>query len=250
MGALHAGHLSLVRCALAAAGRTCVSLFVNPTQFGPNEDFDVYPRDEAKDQALLEAAGTHLLFAPSVAEMYPPGSVTRVSVPGLGDILEGAFRPGFFTGVATVVTKLLLQALPDVAVFGEKDYQQLQVIRRLVRDLHVPVRIEGAATVREHDGLALSSRNAYLTPAERALAPALYRTLSAVARGAAHGTDAGEWARWGTEELLAAGFARVDYVAVRDAETLDECSGGGRRGRVLAAAWLGRTRLIDNVAID
>ncbi|MBK8907594.1 MAG: pantoate--beta-alanine ligase [Rhodospirillales bacterium] len=249
MGALHAGHVSLVRRAGALAERTCVTLFVNPTQFAPHEDLDVYPRDEAADSAMLEAEGADLLFAPDVAEMYPEGDATRVSVPGLSDDLEGAFRPGFFTGVATVVTKLLIQALPDAAVFGEKDYQQLQVIRRLVRDLHIPVRIEAAETVREADGLALSSRNAYLSPDERGIAPALHHAVSTVASAVADGADADEQERRAVAALRNAGFARVDYVAVRDAATLAAWTDRTRPGRVLAAAHLGRTRLIDNVPV-
>lgn len=248
MGALHAGHLDLARRAMSLADRTCVTLFVNPTQFGPNEDFAVYPRTESSDALKLSEVGAHLLFAPTVEEMYSPAAVTRVSVPQLGDVLEGEFRPGFFTGVATVVSKLLLQALPDVAVFGEKDYQQLQVIRRMVADLFIPVRIEGAATVREADGLALSSRNAYLSAKERRTAPRLNAGLRRVAAavGAANAEAIAAEVR---DDLLAAGFAKIDYIAVRDAETLAPWSGPPRPGRVLAAAWLGRTRLIDNLPI-
>ncbi|HYN39104.1 MAG TPA: pantoate--beta-alanine ligase [Rhodospirillales bacterium] len=249
MGALHDGHLALVRHARGIAERVCVSLFVNPTQFGPNEDFAVYPRDEAGDAAKLQALGADLLFAPPVDEMYPPGALTRVSVPSLGDMLEGEHRPGFFTGVATVVNKLLLQALPDIAVFGEKDYQQLLVVRRMCTDLWIPTRIEGAPTVREADGLALSSRNAYLSADQRRIAPGLHRTLREVADGLRDGVDPIEPAAWGEAELLRAGFDAVDYVAVRDAETLFPWSGPSRPGRVLAAARLGRTRLIDNVAV-
>ena len=249
MGALHEGHLTLVRHARRLADRVCVSLFVNPTQFGPNEDYTIYPRDEAADAAKLTALGADLLFAPGVEEMYPEGAVTRVSVAGLGDVLEGEHRPGFFTGVATIVGKLLLQALPDLAVFGEKDYQQLLVMRRMVTDLWIPARIEGVPTVREPDGLALSSRNAYLTPEQRRIAPALHRTLDAVASGVASGADAVERAEWGEAELLRAGFDFVDYVAVRDAETLASWQDPTRPGRVLAAARLGNTRLIDNVPL-
>ena len=252
MGALHAGHLDLVRRAMQLADRTCVTLFVNPTQFGPNEDLAVYPRDETGDAAKLSTIGAHLLFAPTPDVMYPAGSLTRVSVPELGDLLEGTFRPGFFTGVATVVTKLLLQALPDVAVFGEKDYQQLQVIRRMVSDLFIPMRIEGAPTVREADGLALSSRNAYLTADERRVAPQLNAALRQVAAKAAASGNAEiaeAAATQAQDSVLAAGFARVDYLTVRDAETLQPWRGGDRPGRVLAAAWLGRTRLIDNIAV-
>jgi len=249
MGALHEGHLTLVRHARTLADRVCVTLFVNPMQFGPNEDYTIYPRDEAADAAKLTALGGDLLFAPTVEEMYAPGAGTRVVVTALGDILEGEHRPGFFSGVATVVSKLLLQALADVAVFGEKDYQQLLVIRRMVTDLCIPTRIEGVPTVREADGLALSSRNAYLTAEERQIAPALHRTLAAVAAGVAGGADAVERAERGEAELLSAGFTSVDYVAVRDADTLAAYQDPSRPGRVLAAARLGGTRLIDNVPL-
>jgi pantoate--beta-alanine ligase len=250
MGALHAGHLDLVRRAMNLADRTCVSLFVNPTQFGPNEDFAVYPRDEASDAMKLSAVGAHLLFAPPVEAMYPPGAVTRISLPGpLGEDLEGAFRPGFFTGVATVVAKLLLQAAPDVAVFGEKDYQQLLVVRRMVADLFLPVRIEGLATVREADGLALSSRNAYLTAEERRIAPRLHQAISRVAAVAAAGGDGEAAAAEAIRSLLADGFAAVDYFVIRDAAALTTWSGPSAPGRVLTAARLGRTRLIDNVPV-
>ena len=249
MGALHDGHLSLVRRSLAKTGRTVVSLFVNPKQFGPGEDFDVYPREEAADADKLAALGAHLLFAPKKEEIYPDGFMAKVSVPGLGDILEGQSRPGFFDGVATVVTKLLLQAGADRAFFGEKDYQQLLIIKRLAGDLDIPVEIEAAPTVREADGLALSSRNAYLSKGQRARAPALFATLSAVAERAAKDTDIADLENWAGKELLDAGFARVDYIALRDAETLAPWDGKPRPGRVLAAAWLGQTRLIDNVAV-
>ncbi|MFO1153934.1 MAG: pantoate--beta-alanine ligase [Rhodospirillales bacterium] len=249
MGALHAGHLELVRLAMRLADRTCVSLFVNPTQFGPNEDFAVYPRDQAADARMLSDLGAHLLFAPTVEDMYPPGSTARISVPELGDILEGSFRPGFFTGVATVVGKLFIQVMPDVAVFGEKDYQQLQVIRRMVADLFLPIRIEGAPTVREADGLALSSRNAYLSAAERQIAPSLQAALRRVAADVAADGDAPASTAKAAAELLAAGFARIDYLKVRDAATLEPWAGPPRPGRVIAAAWLGRTRLIDNIAV-
>lgn len=249
MGALHDGHLSLVRMVRKEAGRVCVTLFVNPKQFNPNEDLAAYPRDEAGDIAKLAAEGTHLLFAPAVEEMYPQGSTTQVSVPGIGDILEGSFRPGFFTGVATVVAKLLLQALPDVAVFGEKDYQQLQVIRRMVADLDIPVAVRGAPTVREADGLAMSSRNAYLTAEQRAVAPALIRTLRAIAEAVRGGADPAERAAWGSRELLAAGFQKVDYIEVRNAATLQPVASADEPARVLAAAHLGRARLIDNIPV-
>lgn len=249
MGALHDGHLSLVELAKQKADRVVATVFVNPTQFGPDEDFDVYPRDEAGDGAKLGGAGTDLLFAPGVAEMYPEGSTTRVTVHGIGDVLEGTFRPGFFTGVATIVAKLLLQAQADVAVFGEKDFQQLQVIRRLAADLDIPVEIVGAPTVREEDGLALSSRNAYLTPDERAAAPALQRTLAAMAKRFRTGEDPESLSEWAKAELLAAGFSQVDYATLRDAETLEPEPASGRPARVLGAAWLGKARLIDNLAV-
>lgn len=249
MGALHEGHLSLVRHARAKTMRTCVTLFVNPTQFGPNEDLDTYPRDEAGDALRLAEEGVDLLFQPGPDEIYPSGFATSVQVEGLGDILEGKHRPGFFTGVATVVTKLLVQSLPDIAVFGEKDFQQLLVIRRLTRDLDIPVRIEAAPIVRESDGLALSSRNAFLTSDERAIAPVLHGTISQVAEHAGRGAALGEQAEWGRDQLLRAGFAYVDYLSVRDAETLDEVVDASRPARVLAAATLGTTRLIDNVAV-
>jgi pantoate--beta-alanine ligase len=250
MGALHRGHLSLVQRALEVADRVVASVFVNPTQFGVNEDFSRYPRQEAEDAALLASAGCSLLFAPTVEEMYPPGFSTTVTVAGVSEGLCGTVRPTHFAGVATVVTKLLLQALPDVAVFGEKDYQQLTVIRRLARDLDIPVAIAGAPTVREEDGLALSSRNAYLTPTERTIAPALYQTITRVAEGLKVGGNAPELCCKAAGELLAAGFATVDYVEVRDAETLEPVTTLDRPARVIVAARLGNTRLLDNVAVE
>ena len=242
MGALHAGHIALVAAALGIADRVVVSIFVNPTQFAPHEDLARYPRDEAGDVAKLAGAGAHLVWAPSVAEMYPDGYATHIVVGGAALPLEGAFRPHHFAGVATVVCKLVSAATPNVALFGEKDFQQLAVIRQMVRDLALPVAIQGVATVREEDGLALSSRNAYLSEDERYVAPMLYKTILEVARG----RDANEAAA----ALLAAGFTKVDYIDVRDAETLAPyMPGTGRPGRVLAAAWLGKTRLIDNVGI-
>ena len=249
MGALHEGHLSLVRVARAKAGRTIATLFVNPAQFGEGEDFADYPRDTDDDAQKLENEGCDLLFRPDAEEIYPPDYATKVSVGGLGDILEGEFRPGFFTGVATVVTKLLVQALPDVAVFGEKDYQQLLVIRRLTRDLDIPVAIEAAPTVRDDNGLALASRNAYLTKDERGIAPALFGTLSQVAENVGRGADVEEQAAWGLDQLERAGFGKIDYFTVRDAETLEPAADASRPARVLAAAWLGKARLIDNVAV-
>jgi pantoate--beta-alanine ligase len=248
MGALHEGHLSLVALAKSKAERVVASIFVNPLQFGPREDLNRYPRDEAGDLAKLEGAGADLVFAPDTAEMYPDGFSTRVSVGDLTEDLCGANRPNHFDGVATVVTKLLVQCGPDLAVFGEKDYQQLLVIKRLVRDLNLPVEILGGPIVREMDGLALSSRNAYLSPAERKTAPLLYQTTFEVAADLSKGRGADDAAEAGRFKLEAEGF-RVDYVAVRDPETLKPLSGPVKRARVLAAAYLGRTRLIDNVAV-
>jgi len=249
MGALHTGHLALLARAKELADRVVVSIFVNPTQFGPNEDFTRYPRDEAGDAAKLAAGKCDLLYAPDAAAMYPPGFTTSISVGPLAEPLDGRFRPGHFAGVATVVTKLLLQARPDIACFGEKDYQQLQIIRRLVRDLDIDARIDGVPTVREPDGLALSSRNAYLAPEERRIAPALQRTLQAVRSKIVAGGVPREVTAWGIAELGRAGFAKVDYLDAVDAETLAPLLVLDRPGRLLAAAWLGKTRLIDNIEL-
>jgi pantoate--beta-alanine ligase len=250
MGALHEGHIALVRRARSLCDHVVASIFVNPTQFGPNEDFARYPRDEAADCRQLESGGCELLFAPGVAEMYPAGFSTTIAVGAVADGLCGPFRPGHFAGVATIVAKLLLQARPDIACFGEKDYQQLQVIRRMARDLDLPVHIEGVATVREADGLALSSRNRYLTPDERRRAVALFRVLAGIAEevgGGGRPIDAA-LAR-GKGELAASGFAPIDYLAVCDAVDLTPLTVLDRPARVLAGAWLGKTRLIDNLAI-
>jgi pantoate--beta-alanine ligase len=251
MGALHEGHLSLVHLARQHARRVVVSVFVNPTQFGPSEDFDAYPRSEARDAELLAAAGCDLLFAPTVGEMYPAGFSTTVTVAGVADPLDGAARPGHFAGVATVVSKLLNQCGPDLAVFGEKDYQQLQVIRRLVRDLDLPVEILGAPTARAADGLALSSRNAYLTAAERKIAPILARALTTACERLRAGTPVSVAEAEAAETLTASGFGKLDYVEVRAADDLARLGPGPISGgaRVLAAAFLGKTRLIDNMAV-
>ena len=248
MGALHQGHLSLVALAKQKADRAVVSIFVNPIQFGPREDYHLYPRDETGDLAKLGAAGADLVFIPDVAEMYPAGFSTRVNVGDLTEDLCGAARPNHFDGVATVVTKLLLQCAPDIAIFGEKDYQQLLVIKRLVRDLNIDVDIVGAPIVREKDGLALSSRNAYLSPSERRIAPLLYQTIAGIAADLAKGRGADDAAEAARFKLEAAGF-RVNYVAVRDPETLKPLHGPVKTARVLAAAFLGKTRLIDNVPV-
>ncbi len=248
MGALHDGHMSLVRQASDLAERRAVSIFVNPTQFAPNEDFTTYPRTEERDLAMLEKAGVDLVFMPDVTQMYKDDHRTKVEVQGLSQILEGQFRPQFFIGVATVVAKLLIQTMPDVAIFGEKDYQQLCVIRAMVRDLDLPVEIVGGATVRESDGLAMSSRNTYLSNTERAVAPRLHEEITGVAARVKDGDAIEDACADATQQLESAGFKSVDYVAVRDAETLD-MPGPDRPMRVLAAAWLGKTRLIDNIAV-
>jgi pantoate--beta-alanine ligase len=249
MGALHDGHLALVRAAQAECDRVVASIFVNPKQFAPTEDLGSYPRREAADLELLRSAGVDLVFIPAVDEMYPPDFATLVRVSGLTEGLCGAHRSGHFDGVTTVVTKLLIQALPDAAYFGEKDYQQLMVVRQLARDLDIPVHITGVATVREADGLALSSRNAYLSPEERRIAPnlacvlrtiatALARDPTAVAREIAHGSAA----------LRQAGFA-VEYLEIREAETLAVIGEVTANSRIFAAVRLGKTRLIDNMPI-
>jgi pantoate--beta-alanine ligase len=249
MGALHEGHLALVRQAQVSCRRVVVSIFVNPTQFGPNEDFSRYPRDLEADLALLAQAGADAAFLPDVAAMYPPGFATTVTVTGLTEVLCGPLRPGHFAGVATVVTKLLLQCLPDRAMFGEKDFQQLQVVRRATRDLDVPVVIEGVPTLREADGLALSSRNRYLSAEERRAAPAMVAVLRQVAEAVRGGAPTAPALAEGRASLEAAGFGPVQYLSVNDAETLAPLERVEGPARVLAAAYLGRTRLIDNVAV-
>jgi pantoate--beta-alanine ligase len=251
MGALHAGHGSLVQGALDRGDVAIASIFVNPTQFGPKEDFAAYPRGEAEDFAKLEAAGCRVVFAPAVAEMYPRPQLAVVTVGGsLTDGLCGPFRPGHFQGVATVVCKLLLMAMPDRGYFGEKDYQQLQVLKRMARDLNLPVEILGLPTLREADGLAMSSRNRYLAPEERTIAVALHRELvEAAAKVRDRKTSCGEVAAVATRSLLAAGFRAVDYFTVVDADTLAPLEHVTGPARIAAAAHLGRTRLIDNVPV-
>jgi pantoate--beta-alanine ligase len=251
MGALHDGHLSLVRMGRAQADRVIASVFVNPRQFAPAEDFDAYPRDEMRDAELLAHAQCDAMYCPSPEEMYPAGFATTVSLEGPALTLEGAVRPIHFAGVATVVAKLLGQVRPDVAIFGEKDYQQLMVVKRMARDLDLGVEILGAPTLREADGLAMSSRNAYLSAAERVVAGRMNQILAEGVKALAGGAD---WARIEAEckkGLEAAGFQRVDYVAVRDANSLAELPPGAVQtpARILAAASIGRTRLIDNMAV-
>lgn len=249
MGALHAGHMALATRSLATTERTIATLFINPRQFGQGEDLESYPRDEKSDHEKLAKAGVHLLFAPNVDEMYPPGFATTVSLAGLGDVLEGASRHGFFDGVATVVCKLLNQAGADTAFFGEKDFQQLLVITAMARDLDIPTTIEGVATVREADGLALSSRNVYLNADQRLVAPVLYKTICDVAARLRAGENITSAQAWGEDQVLGAGFASVDYLSVHDARTLEPYTDHERPGRVLVAARLGPARLIDNVAL-
>jgi pantoate--beta-alanine ligase len=251
MGALHEGHLSLVTLGCAHAQRVVATIFVNPTQFGPNEDLAAYPRDEARDAAMLGSAGCDLIFAPSLEEMYPPGFSTEVRVKGLTDCLCGTVRPGHFDGMAQVVTKLLNQAQADVAIFGEKDWQQLAVIRRLAHDLDIPTEILGAPIVREADGLAMSSRNRYLDEVQRAVAGQLSRVIRAAADRVALGAPPAAEMDAGVRALIEAGFDQVDYVECRDAENLTpvERFAPGRPARVFAAARLGRARLIDNVPV-
>ena len=255
MGALHAGHLALVSEAGRQADRVVASVFVNPTQFAPHEDLATYPRREAEDAALLASAGCHLMYAPSVETMYPQGSVTRILV-GDGETggpsqgLEGQFRPQMFAGVALVVAKLFNQVGADVAVFGEKDWQQLKVIQRMVADLDIATRIVGVRTLRDDHGLALSSRNAYLTDADLAIARRLNTVLTAAAARIEAGTSPTDAEAWASQALLEAGFHHIDYVAVRRANDLAEVRSLAEGPlRILAAAWLGKTRLIDNKAV-
>ena len=251
MGALHEGHLTLVREAGQRADRVVASVFVNPTQFAAHEDLGAYPRQPARDAELLAGAGCALMYAPSVEEMYPADATTTVSVGAPAEGLEGACRPQMFGGVALVVAKLLNQVQPDVALFGEKDFQQLIVIRRMVRDLDIPVEIVGLPTIRDGHGLALSSRNAYLAPEELEVARRLNGVLAEAGVRAASGGPLPAVEDEAREALLRAGFSHVDYVAVRRADDLAAFEGGTVDGpaRVLAAAWIGKTRLIDNMAV-
>ncbi|MEM0986918.1 MAG: pantoate--beta-alanine ligase [Pseudomonadota bacterium] len=253
MGALHNGHLELVRQARACSDVVIVSIFVNPMQFAPGEDFAAYPRDEASDLEKLRLVGCDAVYLPVADEMYPAGSVTDVRVPGLSDLLDGIYRPHFFYGVTTVVARLFLHVRPDVAVFGEKDFQQLQIVRRMVMDLGFPVEIVGAPTVRDPDGLAQSSRNAYLSAEERRCASALHAALHRGAIRARQGAAPADVTAEAKRFLLAAGFTKIDYVDLVDAVSLvappaDRAAWPGAL-RMLGAGWVGATRLIDNLAL-
>lgn len=253
MGALHAGHLALMEAAKAHAARVVVSIFVNPTQFGPKEDFARYPRPLTEDLRLLCSAGIHAVWMPTVTEMYPHGFATTVHVAGVSEGMEGAIRPGHFDGVATVVAKLLMQVEPEVALFGEKDYQQLCLIKRLVNDLDIKTKIIQVVTKRSVDGLALSSRNQYLNESERAIAPKLYAILREIAAQLVSAKEAvGPVLTRAEKTILAAGFSRVDYLALRAADTLAPITqyDAATPSRLLVAAHLGTTRLIDNIAVN
>ena len=250
MGALHEGHLELVRIAKRRCRRAVVSIFVNPAQFAPTEDFDTYPRTWESDLAQLATVGCDLVWSPERLEMYPDGFDTRVEPKGAALGLETDVRAHFFGGVATVCCKLFTQVGPDIAVFGEKDYQQLCVVRQMVRDLNLPLEIVGAETIREADGLAMSSRNRYLTPAERTKAVTIHRVIQEIAATVARGQDPTAAVSEARRRLAEAGFRQIDYVEVRDARSMQAVSATSTAPkRVLAAAWLGTTRLIDNVAV-
>ncbi len=249
MGALHAGHLSLVRLGHRKADKVVATIFVNPAQFAPNEDFGRYPRTWKADLALLTKEKTDLVFAPAVKEIYPEGFTTKITLEGPALGLETDFRPHFFGGVATIVAKLLIEAMPDVAIFGEKDYQQLLVIKRMARDLDLPIKILGAPIVREKDGLALSSRNIYLSPEHRKIAPVLHRVLSGAAKEIAKGATIEPVLERGRATIRSSGF-QLDYLEARNADTLAKAEGTKAEPlRLLVAARIGGTRLIDNVAV-
>lgn len=248
MGALHDGHISLMRAALERADRCVVSIFVNPRQFAPTEDLDKYPRQLAQDLARLNEAGVHLAFTPGVDEVYPQGFATAIAVGGPSAGLETAFRPAFFDGVATVVAKLFIQVTPDLAVFGEKDYQQLCVVKKLCRDLDLPVEVLGSPTIRDAEGLAMSSRNAYLSPTELTVAQQLNKVLRKAASSLQSGANEEATMAAASQAILDSGFNSVDYVEVRESLTLAPWQ-KDHDGRVLVAARLGKTRLIDNVEV-
>ena len=250
MGALHAGHLSLVRAARAACDRVIVTIFINPTQFNSPQDLAAYPRTEAADAALLAPLGVDVIFAPPPDQVYPTGFSSQITVSGVADPLEGALRPGHFAGVATVVAKLFGMTQADRAYFGEKDWQQLQVVRRMVTDLNIKTEVIGCATLRETDGLAMSSRNARLSAQARSAAPALYAAMTAAGAAITTGQQSSDMALKAAENALhQAGFAPVEYLALYDGETLQPSTDLKRPLRLLAAAWIGGVRLIDNIAV-
>jgi pantoate--beta-alanine ligase len=249
MGALHAGHMALIAEAKRRADKVAATIFVNPTQFAAGEDLDRYPRREEQDARMLEEAGCELLWLPSADTIYPQGFATTVHVSGVSEHWEGEARPGHFDGVATVVAKLLLSVKPDVAVFGEKDFQQLAVIRQMVRDLNIPVEIAGLPTVRENDGLALSSRNAYLSEDERGRAIALQRALAGARDAIRDGAAIASALREAKQTIVDAGFLQIDYLALVDAVTLEPLENPQGEMRLIAAAKIGTTRLIDNIAV-
>jgi pantoate--beta-alanine ligase len=249
MGALHEGHLSLVRAALARAERVIVTLFVNPKQFNSAADLAAYPRTEDADAAKLAPLGAHLLYAPNAEEIYPDGFATSVSVSGVSDGLCGAFRPGHFDGVATVVAKLFLQTQADLAIFGEKDFQQVHVVKRMAKDLDIPIEIVPCPTVREADGLAMSSRNVRLSAKDRATAPKLAEALRAAARRLAEGAPTGATLADATKAIEKAGFTRVEYLELRGEADLAKLARANVPARLLVAAWLGDVRLIDNIEV-
>jgi len=249
MGALHAGHMALIEDARKGADKVSASIFVNPAQFGPNEDFSRYPRREEQDARMLQEAGCDLLWVPSVEDIYPDGFSTKISVSGVSERWEGEARPGHFDGVATIVAKLLLAIRPDLAMFGEKDFQQLAVIRQMVRDLNIPVEIVAVPTVREADGLALSSRNAYILPEERKQAASLPRALATAKAAILGGALVANVLDDARDTLGRAGFSRVDYFALVDAVSLEPLDEPRGEMRLIAAAVIGKTRLIDNIAV-
>lgn len=253
MGALHDGHVSLVRIAREKSDITVVSIFVNPTQFAPGEDLDTYPRTEEDDIARLTEVGTDVVYLPNVAEMYPEGSKTNVGVEAMSDLLDGVYRPHFFYGVATVVARLFIHVQPDLAVFGEKDYQQLQIIRRMVRDLGFPIEVIGGETYRDSDGLAQSSRNTYLTRSERRQANTMSSALHRARCRISGGTAVNEALAEARARIMAAGFESLDYVSLVDPMSLEdvpsEALQSGQVARILGAAWMGKTRLIDNMDV-
>ncbi len=249
MGALHDGHLSLVRAAKSACDRVIVTLFVNPRQFNNPDDLATYPRTEERDAELAQTEGAELLFAPDPDQVYPPGYATGVTVAGLSEGLCGAHRPGHFDGMATVVTKLFLMTAADQAFFGEKDWQQLQIVKRLVIDLNIPITVTGCPTLREADGLAMSSRNLRLSAADRAIAPALQAAMQQAARRIQAGVPAVDALTEAERDIRAAGFRQVEYLELREPASLTPMAVLDRPGRILAAAWLGDVRLIDNIAV-